>query len=173
MAYFSLFPTTTFLNKKIVNLTVGFQISKIIREETYSILTYDVEPGETPDDVAYNYYGDARYAWLILQANNIIDPYWEWPMNTFNFSQFIKKKYGSIATAQATTIHCEHKTKDITISADSLTVSNGVSASDYTAIDAYTYWDQINDNRSHIKLINKVYITEIDQQIRDLLQADD
>jgi len=94
-------------------------------------------------------------------------------MNTFNFSQFIKKKYGSIATAQATTIHCEHKTKDITISADSLTVSNGVSASDYTAIDAYTYWDQINDNRSHIKLINKVYITEIDQQIRDLLQADD
>ena len=69
-----------------------------------------------------------------------------------NFNQFIKKKYGSIAAAQATTMHCEHKTKDLTVSADSLTVSNGVSSSDYDAIDAYTYWDRVNENLSLIHI---------------------
>ncbi len=80
-----------------------------------------------------------------------------------------KKKYGSIPAAQATTIHCEHKTKDLTVSADSLTVSNGVSASDYDAIDAYTYWDKINDNRRNIKLVNKAYLTTIDSELKTSL----
>ncbi len=173
MAYFSVFPKTKFLNQDITNLAIGFKIDSIIREDTYAFLNYDVESGETIDDVAYNYYGDARYAWLVIQANYMLDPYWEWPMSTYNFEAFIKKKYGSIAAAQATTIHCEHKTKNLTVSADSLTVSNGVSSSDYDAIDAYTYWDQINENRRHIKLINKVYISEIDQQLRDILQTDE
>ena len=86
------------------------------------------------------------------------------------FEDWLKKKYGNIATAQATTIHCEHKTKNITVSADSLTVSNGVSASDYTAIDAYTYWDQINENRRHIKLVDKRYLIEVDNQFANLMK---
>jgi hypothetical protein len=55
------------------------------------------------------------------------------------------------------------------VSADSLTVSNGVSASDYDAIDAYTYWDKINDNRRNIKLVNKVYLTTIDSELKTSL----
>jgi hypothetical protein len=52
------------------------------------------------------------------------------------------------------------------VSANSLTVSNGVSASDYDAIDAYTYWDQINDNRRNIKLVNLAYLPDIDRVLK-------
>ena len=169
MSYFSRFPRINFLNQQIVNLTIGLKLNDLVKDNTFTLLNYDVLEGEKPDSVAHNYYDAADYAWLVLLSNQILDPYFEWPLTTFEFERFIKKKYGSIATAQATTIHCEHNTKNITLSADSLAVSSGASASDYTAIDAYTYWDQINDNRQHIKLVNNSYLPEIDRQLQDLL----
>jgi len=169
MAYFAHFPKIQFLNQTIVNLAVGFQLNNLITDETYSYLNYDVKEGEKPDHVAYNYYGDSSYEWLVLQANEILDPYFQWVLTVKEFEDFLKKKYGSLPIAQATTIHCEHKTKNITLSADSLAVSNGASASDYSAIDAYTYWDQVNENRRHIRLVNKIYLSEIDSQISSLL----
>ena len=169
MSYFARFPKIQFLDNTIVNLTVGFQINNLIQDNAVAFLNYEVTDGQTPDNVAHDYYGRSSYEWLVLQVNFIMDPYFQWPLTIKDFEGFIKKKYGSIAAAQATTIHCEHKTKDITISSDSLTVSNGASASDYAAVDAYTYWSQINDNRRIIKLINQVYLPEIDKQINTLL----
>ena len=99
-------------------------------------------------------------------CHEILDPYFQWPLSQYNFDQWIKKKYGSIAAAQATNMHCEHKTKNITVSADSLVVSNGVSSNDYETIDAYNYWDQINNNRKNIKLINKTYLTDINRELK-------
>ena len=66
-------------------------------------------------------------------------------------------------------MHCEHKTKDLTVSADSLTVSNGVSSSDYDAIDAYTYWDRVNENRRFIKLVNRSYLPAVIEQFNNLV----
>ena len=169
MAYFAHFPKIQFLNQTIVNLAVGFQLNNLVKDETYSFLNYDVEEGEKPDHVAFNYYGHSSYEWLVLQANKILDSYFEWPLTVKEFEDFLKKKYGSLSIAQATNIHCEHKTKNITLSADSLAVSSGASASDYTLIDAYTYWDQINENRRHIRLVNKLYLSEVDNQVSTLL----
>ena len=130
------------------------------------MLNYVVDDGDTPDQVAFNYYDSSSYAWLVLMSNEILDPYFQWPLSQYNFDQWIKKKYGSIAAAQATNMHCEHKTKNITVSADSLVVSNGVSSNDYETIDAYNYWDQINNNRKNIKLINKTYLTDINRELK-------
>jgi len=169
VSYFSKFPQTTFLNQQIVNLAIGIKLNDLVKDNTFTLLGYDVKEGEKPDHVAFNYYDGSSYAWLVLLSNQILDPYFEWALTVFEFEKFIKKKYGSIATAQATTIHCEHNTKNITLSADSLAVSSGASASDYTAVDAYTYWDQINENRRHIKLVNNIYLPEIERQLKDLL----
>tara|TARA_R100000008_G_C3568435_1_gene160546 strand:+ start:601 stop:1110 length:510 start_codon:yes stop_codon:yes gene_type:complete len=169
MAYFNQLPKTKFLNQDIVNLAVGVKLNKLIKGDAFALLNYAVKDGESPDTVAYNYYDDPSYAWLVLLSNNIIDPYFEWPLSVYDFNQFIKKKYGSIAAAQATTMHCEHKTKDLTVSADSLTVSNGVSSSDYDAIDAYTYWDRVNENRRFIKLVNRSYLPAVIEQFNNLV----
>ncbi len=169
MTYFSELPKTKFLNQTIVNLAVGVKLHKLIQNDAFALLNYAIKDGESPDTVAFNYYDDPSYAWLVLLSNNIIDPYFEWPLSVYDFQQFIKKKYGSIPAAQAITINCEHKTKNITVSPDSLTVSNGVSSSDYDAIDAYTYWDKINENRKFIKLVNKSYLPAVIEQFDNLV----
>jgi hypothetical protein len=169
MTYFNQLPKTKFDNQTIVNLAIGVKLHKLIQEDAFSLLNYVIKDGESPDTVAFNYYEDPSYAWLVLLSNNVIDPYYEWPLSILNFENFIKKKYGSIPAAQAITIHCEHKTKNITVSADSLTVSNGVSSSDYDAIDAYTYWDKVNENRRFIKLVNKSYLPQVIEQFNNLV----
>ena len=169
MTYFNQFPKTTFLNQTIVNLTTGIKLHQLIKDDAFALMNYAVKDGESPDTVAYNYYDSPALSWLVLLSNNIIDPYFEWPLSVYDFEAFVKKKYGSIPAAQATTIHCEHKTKNITVSADSLTVSNGVSSSDYDAIDAYTYWDKVNENRKFIKLVNKSYLPVVLEQFNNLV----
>jgi len=169
MSYFSLFPKTKFMNQDIVNLAVGVKLNKLIKDDAFALLNYAIKDGEAPDTVAFNYYSDPSYAWLVLLSNNIIDPYFEWPLSVYDFEKFINKKYGSIPAAQATTIHCEHNTKNITVSADSLTVSNGVAVGDYTAVDAYTYHDKINENRKFIKLVNSSYLPAVTEQLNNLV----
>jgi len=169
MAYFEYFPQTTFLNQSIVNLATSFKLNNMVKEGTIDLLNHVIDDTDKPDMIAHDYYDSSSYAWLVLLSNRILDPYFEWVLNTIEFEEFIKKKYGSIPAAQATTIHCEHKTKNLTVSADSLTVSNGVSASDYDAIDAYTYWDKINENRKFIKLVNKSYLPAVIEQFNNLV----
>jgi hypothetical protein len=169
MSYFNQLPKTKFLNQDIVNLATGIKLHKLIKNDAFALLNYAIKDGESPDTVAFNYYSDPSYAWLVLLSNNIIDPYFQWPLSVYDFEQFINKKYGSIPAAQATTIHCEHNTKDITVSADSLTVSNGVSSGDYTAVDAYAYWDKVNENRKFIKLVNSSYLPAVAEQFNNLV----
>jgi len=170
MSYFTHFPRISFLKQDVINLAVGVSISNLIQDDAMAYMNYEIENDETPDHVAYNYYQDSSLAWLVLHANKILDPYFEWPLSLRDFESFIKKTYGSIAAAQATTMHCEHTTKNITLSADSLAVSSGASASDYTAIDSYSYWEKINENRRFINLINVAHLSAIQTATRNLLR---
>lgn len=55
---------------------------------------YDIKDGETPEIVADYWYGNSNMHWLILLANDIIDPRFDWPMSYNNLVEFVKGKYG-------------------------------------------------------------------------------
>ncbi len=56
---------------------------------------YNVKEGEKPEDVAFKYYGDAEYHWIIMMTNNITDRYYGWPMTQADFADFLTDKYGA------------------------------------------------------------------------------
>ena len=70
---------------------------------------YDVRDRELPEHIAYKYYGDAKYHWVILLMNDIRDPQWSWPLATDTFDDYIVKKYGSIEYATSNISHWETK----------------------------------------------------------------
>ena len=39
--------------------------------------------------------------------NNIIDPYWQWPLDAKNFTKYIQNKYGSAGAAKTNVHHYE------------------------------------------------------------------
>ena len=54
---------------------------------------YDVPDGVTPEQLAFDYYGDVNLHWVILIANDIKDIYSDWPMSVPRFEKFVKSKY--------------------------------------------------------------------------------
>ena len=56
---------------------------------------FDVHEGEKPEDVAYKAYGDADYFWVICLINNVVNRYYDWPLDEFNFQQYVADKYSN------------------------------------------------------------------------------
>ena len=65
-----------------------------VRSGMFLFDNYDVKDGEKPEDVAFKWFGNAEYHWVILMTNNITDRYYEWPMTQPQFQNFIEDKYG-------------------------------------------------------------------------------
>jgi hypothetical protein len=57
---------------------------------------YDIQEGDTPEIIAYKYYGDAYRYWIVLFTNQIIDPQWDWPIESNSFAKYIDDKYSNI-----------------------------------------------------------------------------
>ena len=74
---------------KRVKIRSGLSASRFVFDK------YNVKEGEKPEDVAFKYYGDAQYHWVIMVVNNITDRYYEWPMTEPDFADFLTDKYGA------------------------------------------------------------------------------
>lgn len=80
---------------------------EIIKNENIAYYLYTIPDGETPDILARKYYGSPTDYWIIFYANDIINPFYDWPLEYKDFQRFIIEKYGSIASAQTTIHHYE------------------------------------------------------------------
>ena len=58
---------------------------------------YSVQDSDTPESIAFKYYGDQYRYWLIFIANEIMDPQWDWPLTNQQFDFYIKDKYAADA----------------------------------------------------------------------------
>ena len=103
--YFAAFPSINYSGTNAKNITLRTNIVKSFSQNASNFYTYLIKDGETADAIAYDYYNDANYIWVIYMVNNIIDPYYEWPLSTVEFEKFIIDKYGSLASAKQTTVY--------------------------------------------------------------------
>ena len=71
---------------------------------------YAVKDSDTPEIIAAKYYNDPNRHWIVLFANQIIDPYFQWPLSQNEFEQNLIANFGSIANSQATIHHYELQT---------------------------------------------------------------
>ena len=195
--YFKYFPTVPYETfdgygqyKVVTDIFKRVRATLEARTDKTIYYNYRVPDGEKPEHVAYKYYGEAKYYWVILLMNEIRDPQWCWPLDTHAMERFIENKYGSVANALSETLF--YRTKEIKASAtdDTYTAgdvilkagievpstftyeytgsNNGVPSSTYTygvgqsreAVDGYTYEIEQNDARSDITLLRRNLLQE-------------
>jgi hypothetical protein len=100
--YFQKFPTTFYsLDDRqsvqlITNLLLRVIVSQELKDNFSAYDEYDVQDGDTPEILAYKFYGDANLHWIILHVNEVLDPRFEWPLSTFNLQNFVDGKYTSL-----------------------------------------------------------------------------
>ena len=86
MSYFSHFPLMTYdvkgnKNYKLLpDILRRVKLRSGLRSGSFMFDNYDVKDGERPEDIAYKWFGDAEYHWVILMTNNVTDRYYQWPL---------------------------------------------------------------------------------------------
>ena len=140
---------------------------------------------------ADKYYNDSYRYWIILFANQILDPQWEWPLNYNEFNDYLTDKYGSIdiyntvydyqkivtqydQTTQTTTVNTfeidQNTYNTLITGTTTYTPSSGAVTITVNKVarSIFDYEFQTNESKRSIKLLNSLYAGEIENELKAL-----
>ena len=195
--YFRYYPQTQYafangsftIEKSVKNISLKTSlINNLSQNDPYSFLRYTIREDEKAEDIADFYYDDPAMSWLVYFANDIVDPYTQWPKTYENFTEYFRKKYasqalptgtdaivwGQDATRTDNIVHWK-KTDDetILISPDSYiraqTFNGDFVAGDWTAVRRFDYEMEENEKLRNILLVNTSYAPIVLENLRSLL----
>jgi len=90
----------TVSNTVAVNILAKIAFQKTIQQNFEVFHPYTIQEGDRADTIAYLYYGDSGYDWLVYYCNNVVDPYYDWYMDGNSLNRFITDKYQSLTNAR-------------------------------------------------------------------------
>lgn len=156
---------------------------------------YSLRDIDLPENVATKYYGAPEQFWLmsLSNQNRLLDLQWDWPLTTDNFILYLDNKYGSVSNAISEIHHYEKKminqdivtgeqSEFITIIDQHEYANTQVGTATYTLPDgsmisqtisksiitAYDYEQNSNESKRDIGLIDKDYVSSIENQFKEL-----
>ena len=177
MSYFSKFPLMAYdmasdgKYKLLPNILKRVKLRSGLRSGSFMFDNYDVKDGEKPEDVAYKWFGDAEYHWVILMTNNITDRYYQWPLTQPQFQEHLKDKYGA---GSEDAVHHYEKTQDSgkTSSRDySHMVECNSDDGDPDIITNRQYEQRKQDEYRQIRLLDKRYLGEFTEEFDNLIKG--
>ena len=104
MPYFDQFPIIDYNltgvkgnTKEVTDIWRRVKVRSKIANNVALFDNFDVPEGDSPETVAYKVYGDAEYFWVVCLMNNVVNRYYDWPLDEHSFQQFLKDKYDNPA----------------------------------------------------------------------------
>ena len=160
--------------KLLPNILKRVKLRSGLRSGSFLFDNYDVKDGEKPEDVAFKWFGDAKYHWIILMTNNITDRYYQWPLTQPQFQEHLTDKYGA---GSEDAVHHYEKTTD-----SGRTSSNG--PSDYShkvecnsddgipdIITNRQYEQRLQDKYRSIRLLDTKYLSTFVEEFENLIKG--
>lgn len=102
MGYFDFLPNVGYLDENGIpvvakNILTRAKVLDIIKESQSGSLEYIIRDEERPETIASRVYGRPDYHWIILLFNEILDPYFKWPMSMNEFEKQMESVYSGKA----------------------------------------------------------------------------
>ena len=157
--------------KLLPNILRRVKLRAGLRSGAFLFDNYDVKDGERPEDVAYKWFGDAEYHWVILMTNNITDRYYQWPLTQPQFQEYLKDKYG--AGSEDAVHHYEiTQTSGPTTSRDySHMVECNSDETNPSIISNRQYEQRKQDEYRQIRLLDKRYLRVFVNEFESLIKG--
>ena len=141
-----------------------------IKNGLFEFDNYDVQEGETPETIAYKWFGDTEFHWVILMTNNITDRYYQWPLSQPQFQTHLEDKYG-VGNIDATHHYEISQSSGKTSSRDnSHLVEVNSDASGATAITNREYEQREQDEIRQIRLLQPKYLGQFVEEFERLIK---
>jgi len=176
MSYFNQFPLMAYdmagnqQYKLLPNILKRVKLRSGLRSGSFMFDNYNVKDGEKPEDIAYKWFGDAKYHWVILMTNNITDRYYQWPLTQPQFQEHLEDKYG---LANIDAVHHYEKTQDsgVTSSRDhSHLVECNSDDGDPSIISNRQYEQRKQDEYREIRLLDTRYLSTFVEEFETLIK---
>jgi hypothetical protein len=98
--YFNKLPLISYSNTICVDITKRVVVANTVQADLFAYFPYEIKAHQRADTIAERYYKDPSYDWLVYLSNDVVDPYYAFPLDDRTFSNFIVAKYGNFANAQ-------------------------------------------------------------------------
>ena len=167
MAYFKYFDTIDYDVRGIKNKPTIDNITNILKRVRMKVdfvkyqsffAMHTIIDGETPEYLAHEYYGDAELHWVVLYAQQMTNPYYDWPLRYYDLKKFVAKKYGTA------NINALHHYED----ADKFQVDSAAAGA--LAVTNFIYEETLNDAKRNINLVRPEFVPEIVTELKLLLK---
>lgn len=185
MTYFKELPLIDYNKTLSKNIILKSAILKDVIQKASVFYSYVIQEGYRPDMVANEEYGNPQYDWIVYLSNNIIDPYYNWPMDYKMFAGYLEAKYGTdVYTLQSQILHYKYtgttdqSPEEIAMISWTMTpethailaADDPTSVTGWSPVYVYDYEDDQNDSRRSIQLISKVYIPQIENELTKIFK---
>lgn len=143
---------------------------------------YVIKDGERPDSIAFDYYDDSNYAWLVLLPNNIYDIYNEWPLTNEEFKDYMMAKYGKLHETMNIVSHYvytgiggnietenEIRRHSWKMSPETFNLMTAEEKSGWSPVMLYDYELSLNEDKRQIRLISNIYLRQIENELGTIL----
>ena len=98
--YFNYFPKTLYTSNNsttgldsVTNIIARFAFETGLKQNSSAFYKYNIKDSDTPEIIAYKFYGSVERQWVVLLFNDIIDPQFDWPFESNQLITYIDKKY--------------------------------------------------------------------------------
>lgn len=106
--YFQKFNLTDYNGQTAINLLKRVSFDDKVKNFVTNFYAYTLNRGDRIDTVAFDYYDDVDFDWLIYHINDIIDPHYDVALGDFEFENYIKKKYGNERNAKRKIVYYQN-----------------------------------------------------------------
>lgn len=166
-------PIISYNNRLARNLMKSSKILNDAFNNPRAFTRITLDDNQSPEQVAQTYYGSIFFSWVVLLSNKIVDVYNEWPKNYKQFTDFLIQKYGSVPAAKEQILHYSNPKYGFTINqatydkysnTDFVDATIKVDRTGWTAVNAFDYEEERNDNLRNIQLIQPRFIGLIQEE---------
>tara|TARA_B100001113_G_scaffold47557_1_gene34121 strand:- start:997 stop:1575 length:579 start_codon:yes stop_codon:yes gene_type:complete len=180
--YFRPFPKVEYDLKKnnlpllLTNVTARYKIRDVLKDKVAIYYDYIIKDSDRPDLIAYKYYDDETLDWLIYLVNDIIDPYYDWPLQQDAFEKYMRTLYGSVSAAKATVFEYRKILNKQTVLFDGTiiperyvvvdqNVYNETATNLRREVDAYEYYEEENNEKRKIRLLDRRFAQDVKSEV--------
>jgi len=149
------------------NLMLLARFRQVLRKNTLFFYPYTIHDEDRPDIIAHKYYGSPNYAWVVLYANDMIDPLYDWPLPYPDFISYLKAKYGSIEYTHSN-VKEYLNANGFEVDYDTwLTIP--VAERDSNTI--YEWENRLNEEKRNIRLLEDKYLSSVLNEFRTIMRG--
>lgn len=170
--YFKNFPVVQYGQHALRNIILKSKIGKDLIQSYDAFYPYTIKTGETPTSLAYDYYGSVEYVWLIFLVNDIVDPYYDWPMSDDIFQEYITNKYGSVTEAMNLARGAYYRNANYSYWMTKTTYENisSTERTGWTVVSNYDYELYKNEEKRKIKLLDRSIAPDVSFELERTLK---